>query len=311
MAAVVVVKAEAMPPAPQPAAPAMLPPRYTLSEEQERAYFFDGFLLIPGFFTATEVAAMQQAAAELEEDAAAGGCRFPGCEVKRMEVQEGGRRLPHRLENFASSCPALGAAVVPRLEALVGQLFCDDGRAAHLYKEKIVYKRRGGAGYAPHYDGPSVAQPGLARDFITAQVALDDQTPLNGCLQGVWPRHQCPEPEDALVPATVGGNPDLDGRAGAIADATADQLPWRDMPSLAGDVLLFNHFFPHRSQRNNSAATRRTAFYLLNPALQGDQHAAHRAHSRAARAQWQQRAVDDAADVQCALLAGVALSSSP
>ena len=69
------------------------------------------------------------------------------------------------------------------------------------YKEKIVFKRPGGNGYAPHYDGPSCALPGLATTFITVEIAVDDQTVENGCLRGVWPKHLCPDQDACMVPA--------------------------------------------------------------------------------------------------------------
>jgi 2-aminoethylphosphonate dioxygenase len=190
------------------------------------------------------------------------------------------------------------------LERLVGELFDGVGQPAKLYKEKIVYKRPGGNGYAPHYDGPSCALPGLASEFITVEIAIDDQTVENGCLRGVWPQSQCPGSAACLVPAVLDGNPDLDGRAGAIDAQTAASLPWQHMPSAAGSITLFNHWFPHCSDQNRSVATRRTAFLLFNSCREGDQHDAHAAHAAAAREAYRQVEADMAADVAMMLAAG-------
>lgn len=151
-----------------------------------------------------------------------------------------------------------------------------------------------------------VPGPALA-PIYHMQISIDDQTPLNGCIRGVWPRHQCPDQDDGLLPPTAGGDPDLDGRAGGIAADIAAALPWQDVPTTAGSLVLFNHWFPHCSERNDSDAIRRAAFFLFNPASQGDQHAAHLAHVQGARAAWRQQALDYEADAAAALRAGVAL----
>jgi hypothetical protein len=114
---------------------------------------------------------------------------------------------------------------------------------------------------------------GLATSFITAQVAIDDQTAENGCILGVIPKHLCPvELATTVISHKAGGDPDLDGRAGAIRPEVASSLPWQYLPCEAGSLFLFNHWFPHYSEGNKSAATRRTAYFLYNAASEGDLH---------------------------------------
>lgn len=107
--------------------------------------------------------------------------------------------------------------------------------------------------------------------------------------------------------AVLDGNPDLDGRAGAIDDATAATLPWQHMPSTAGSITIFNHWFPHCSEQNRSTETRRTAFLLFNSSREGDQHQAHAAQAAAAREAYRQAEHDIDADVAMMLNAGAGI----
>ncbi len=95
-----------------------------------RSYFFEGMLLLPGFYTPAEVTVLQAEAAALQLMAH----QLPAVVVKRSD----GGGLPLRIENFVPVSPYF-ESLIPRLAALVGQLFPDE-QPAHLYKEKINYK---------------------------------------------------------------------------------------------------------------------------------------------------------------------------
>jgi len=69
------------------------------------------------------------------------------------------------------------------------------------------------------------------------------------------------------------GDPDGGGRVGAIRPEVAAEMEWKVMESKAGSLLIFNHWFPHRSPPNYSTGMRRTAYLIYNPATQGDRHA--------------------------------------
>lgn len=118
----------------------------------------------------------------------------------------------------------------------------------------------------------------LAEEFITAQVAVDEQTPANGCLLGVFPRHLRPDElqrDASHIAADTTRDPDLDGRAGALRPELAESMPWQYIPAGAGSLLLFDHYFPHYSEGNKSSAVRRTAYLLYNSAEEGDFHEEH------------------------------------
>lgn len=226
-------------------------PGYKLSDEQLRQYFFDGCLLISDFLTAEETKQLQEWTDELESIARtmpyAQLLAITGVSkhLEAIEQADGTQKKEIcRIEHFVPFHEGW-RSLSSRIAALIGQLF-DDNLAAKLYKEKINFKRAGGMGYAPHYDGPSPAAMGLAQTFITAQVAVDDQTPENGCIMGVFPRYDYPDDlEGSLIPPKADGDPEADGRAGAIRPEIAAELPWQFLPCPAGSIFLFNHWFPH------------------------------------------------------------------
>jgi 2-aminoethylphosphonate dioxygenase len=258
-----------------------------LTEEQIRQYFFDGCLLLPDFFSPDELSEIQSWTDELEELAEGIPTKdlFAATGIFKSLETAGGQKRVCRVEHFV---PFHGGwtQLSKRIGAVVGQLFPDD-QPAFLYKEKINFKRPQGRGYAPHYDGPSPAHMGLAKEFITAQVAIDEQTPENGCLLGVIPKNLYPDDlEETLIPPKEGADPEADGRAGAIRGEVAQDLPWQFLPAPAGSLLLFNHWFPHYSEGNKSDKVRRTAYLLFNAASEGDHHEAHSQRVAKAREQF-------------------------
>lgn len=97
-----------------------------------------------------------------------------------------------------------------------------------VFKEKLNYKPPGGKGFAPHLDGPSLAQTGHGDEgtFVTVMVAIDEMTEENGCLEvceGQWTA----ENKVSTVQVDKDGNPDREGRPGEIPSEVADGLEVR------------------------------------------------------------------------------------
>lgn len=237
----------------------------SLSDEQVRQYAYDGYVLVDNVFNNEEIIMIQQFA-----DAIAAlppsNVTESGSYTQHFERRNGERALC-RVENFVPFHEGLGQLAAERIAPLVSQLF---GEEACLFKEKINFKGPLGGGYAPHYDGPSAAAVGLASTFVTAQLAIDEQTIENGCLFGVYPKHECSDTQ--MVAPEEGGDPDVTGRAGAIPADVAASMTWKPLPAPAGSVLLFNHWFAHRSPPNRSNGMRRTAYFIYNAASEGDHH---------------------------------------
>ena len=239
----------------------------SLTEEQLAAYARDGLVLLRGFLSPEEVRDLRRWANDL-----ASWCpptpaqQLSGAHYTfHYETLPSGRPALCRVENYTPFHGGLADLAHERLAPLAAQLLA--APAAALFKEKLNIKPPGGKGYGAHYDGPSAAALGLARTFVTAQVAVDAQTAENGALQVVRPRSAWP-PGRAMVPPSS-SDPDRGGRVGAIPEAVAEELPWEPIECQPGDVLLFDHWLPHRSGFNRSAAERRTLYMLFNPASEG------------------------------------------
>lgn len=185
------------------------------------------------------------------------------------------------------------------------------GRPMALFKEKLNLKPPGGSGFAPHLDGPSlrVALGGKGpQEYVTVMVAIDSMTDQNGCLQfvrGPWSE------ENALETVTPDsdGNPDSNGRAGAIPSHVADALAFEPHMCDGGSIVLFNAWTPHRSSANRSPFPRRAVFLTYNPLDEGDCHDAYYAHMDRLRTQFREKAgIERRLDAQTEL---AALSTIP
>ncbi|GKY97455.1 hypothetical protein MPSEU_000703900 [Mayamaea pseudoterrestris] len=207
--------------------------------------------------------------------------------IKNGELIE--RRTLTRFENFVNHHDdwiKLSRDYVPRLISAALQI------PFVLFKEKLNLKPPGGSGFAPHADGPSL-RVALGADgpqtFLTVMVAIDDMSIQNGCLRivkGKWNEScACPtvEPEE-------GGSPDAGGRAGAIRMNAADAMAFEDITVVAGSIVMFNSWVPHRSSANRSPFPRRAVFFTYNPAKEGDFHDHYYAKMTRLRDEWRFRA---------------------
>ena len=133
-----------------------------------------------------------------------------------------------------------------------------------VFKEKLNYKPPGGKGFAPHLDGPSLAQTGHGGEgaFVTVMVAIDEMTEANGCLEvceGRWTA----ENKVLTVQVDKDGDPDREGRPGEIPSAVADGLEWTKVVCKPSQVYMFSSLLPHRSGTNRTVLQRRAAFITL------------------------------------------------
>ena len=89
-------------------------------------------------------------------------------------------KVVQRVENFCPYHPQFDALVRGgRLLAAVEQLL--EGPAV-LFKEKVNFKKAGGAGFEPHQD-QQAGWSTYAPSFVTALVSIDRATVENGCLE--------------------------------------------------------------------------------------------------------------------------------
>ena len=179
------------------------------------------------------------------------------------DLNRPGERVLSRIENF---CP-FHAGFDELLRHGAVRRSVDDaiGEEATLFKEKVNFKLPGADGFKAHQD----AQAGwgdYAPYHVTVLVSLDPTTPENGCLE-IAP---CPNGQ-ALI-----GN-----LWSPLTDAQFDPRHYEALPTLAGDVVLFDSFVPHRSARNATDQPRRVLYVTYNRARDGDHRVQYYADKRA------------------------------
>ncbi len=148
------------------------------------------------------------------------------------------------------------------------------GRPVSIFKDKMNRKSAGGGAFAAHQDHAAYKEfP--ARWYVTAMIAIDEATEANGCLEFALNFDQVVRDHPAGVASWVGQDPllwaDEGGpRHGALRSDVEALFEWRPIPAQAGDVVIFDSFIPHRSQRNQSMQPRRALFLTYNIAASGD-----------------------------------------
>jgi hypothetical protein len=176
-----------------------------------------------------------------------------------------------RLENFVNTHPIWNELCHEYLAKCVSALM---GEEMVLFKEKLNLKPSHGTGFAPHLDTPSLRVPfGISgpQNFVTVMVAIDDMTIENGCLRVVKGRWS-EECHCEVMEGRMDGNPDAEGRAGAIPSKISDIQVYEDVPLKGGSIAVFNGWTPHRSASNTTNYPRRAIFLTYNPLLEGDFH---------------------------------------
>ena len=220
-----------------------------LSAEELDHFARTGWVARRGLFDASETAAIARWTDEL--------VALPETPGRHMVYYEDSltdpdTRVLQRIEDF---CPYHGGfdALVRhgRLSAAVEQLF---GEPTLLFKEKINFKKAGGAGFEPHQD-QQAGWSAYAPLFITALVGIDRAMTENGCLE-------------------MADTPRLTGMIGdewsPLTDEQMATFALIPVPTEPGDVLFFDSYAPHGSQPNLTDAQRRILYLTYNAASAGD-----------------------------------------
>lgn len=126
------------------------------------------------------------------------------------------------------------------------------GEPAVLFKEKVNYKKPGGAGFAPHQDATAYR---FADHHVSCMVPVDPATVESGSLE-VAAGHRL-----GHLPTDAGGR---------IEEATAAKLAWQPVELAPGDILWFDSYTPHRSGTNTTTRARRALYLTYNAAAYGD-----------------------------------------
>ena len=214
-------------------------------EQQVKEFQRDGYLVYRGLFDAGEIAEITRWADEVMS--------YPEQPGKYMmyfeESSLTGERILSRVEDIEPYHGQFSSVFnSEKLKGCCTRLF---GSKAVLYKDKINFKLRGGAGFKAHQD----VQAGwdtYAGLHITALVSIDAGTLENGCMEMAAGQHKrgligkrwMPLEEDAL-----------------------DYIP---IPTEPGDTIFFDSFAPHRSKPNVIDSSRRVLYVTYNKLSEGD-----------------------------------------
>jgi hypothetical protein len=215
-----------------------------------------GFLVIRGFFEATELSELLRWTDEI-----AAAPELPGRHMVYYEdsLLEPGRRIVQRIENMCPFHPGFDSLLRHgRLIAWAGALL---GAEAVLFKDKINLKLPGGGGFELHQD-QQAGWSAYAPLFLTAMVSIDASQPESGCLEIAAGRHK-----EGLL-----------GEEWRPLDAQG--LALAAVPTNPGDVVFFDSFVPHESAPNRTAAPRRILYVTYSRADAGDHRTRYFADKR-------------------------------
>ncbi|WP_349358155.1 phytanoyl-CoA dioxygenase family protein [Stappia sp.] len=228
-----------------------------MRDDEARRYADDGFVLVSGAFDRAALATIEAEVARLEALPERSGQHWVYGETI---ADPDPRRIVARMENLAAHSPvfdALNAALLDYAEVALGE-------PAVLFKEKLNFKRPGGAGFTPHQD----QQAGwwtYASRFVSIMVSIDAATVENGCVEFAAGHHRR----------------GMFREWEPLSDADMADMTFVPVETEPGDVVLIDSFCPHRSQTNRASTQRRLYFATYNPAREGDHLARYYADKHA------------------------------
>ena len=213
-----------------------------LSEAQRAAFENDGFVVLKGVFSQTEVQMWREECARLQ-------AHTPVSEASdRVQWRDhrNGKPVADRFDPVIDISPPF--ETLAHDERIVSAVKSALGEPVQLFKDKLITKRPGTDGYGLHQDYPYWTCAGLPPEaLLSVQVSIDPADAANGALEVFPGRHHRElegppnEPRD-VDPSAV--DPDR----GQVIEAQA------------GDLLLFHSLVPHRSSANTSERNRRTLY---------------------------------------------------
>ncbi|MFQ6016814.1 MAG: phytanoyl-CoA dioxygenase family protein [Kiloniellaceae bacterium] len=230
-----------------------------LTEARIESFRRDGFVVVPGFFEAAEMARMT---AWVDEVAA-----WPEAPGRHMVYYEDslaapGKRVVQRIEDLTPYHAGFRDLFTRgRMIGAVSELL---GEAAVLFKDKFNLKLPGGDGFKAHQD-VQAGWSAYARYHITALVSIDAASVENGCLEIAAGWHDRGLIGEEWRPL------------GAEEVAAMDFIA---CPTAPGDAMFFDSYAPHRSGPNLTDAPRRVLYVTYNRAAEGDHRAQYFADKR-------------------------------
>lgn len=222
-----------------------------VSADDVARYHQDGYLVVRGVFDQAEIAAL---AAECETlltrseliDTQNIRCRW----TKHTETAECMFDCFDPVIDIGPVCRYF--AYDQRLLKVLRAIYSDE---AHLFKDKLIFKRPGAKGYDLHQD--FIGWASFPESFITVIVAIDPTTAENGATEVYTGYHQ----QGYLSPR--------DGEYHQLAPDVVDESRKVTLELAPGDIALFGGFTPHRSSPNASNQWRKQLYLSYNAGSDG------------------------------------------
>lgn len=179
-----------------------------------------------------------------------------------------------RFEYLAGTDAVIRERIVPKLRSIIRE---STGFEVTLFKDKCNAKNPGGGAFDPHQD--VIAYDTFRPRFhITVAVFLDAATSLNGCLN--FPVDYL---RDLAAHRTqqnhtpVGLRPVLESYEGGsnhgnIRRELSEKIRWKEVLASPGDVIVFDSYVPHYSEKNRSTDSRRAMFFTFNVVEDGEHY---------------------------------------
>ena len=223
-------------------------------------YQREGYLIIPGVLPADRLPPLLAEADRLTNLCGQQPQRYAAriqWEVTYLAEDErtGMQNVIRKLEPIIDLSPIFAELAFD--ERLVGPAAAIFGEPVELFEDKLNLKLPGGSRYLWHQDW-SCCWRAHTDALITCFVYLEDADLTNGCLQ--------------VIPASHLGKPLLPFNAGNRLEVAPEYVDKsRIVPVLlkAGDMIVFDPYLLHFSDRNGSKVPRRTIIYTYNPARLG------------------------------------------
>ena len=232
----------------------------TVTAAQVRQYWERGWLVLPGVFSAEEVAGWD---AECQRLLASDLVHEDNLRTGFRAVD--GKPMIERIDPVIDVSSVFASAVSdPRVLGPLAAIF---GDAAVLFKDKLIFKLPGMSGYTMHQD-QAWWQMCAADDILSVSIAIDGASADNGCLE-LFPGYH----RSLLTPAGELRNLSDDEVAKHIDVTTGEKIATRP-----GDVVIFHSQTPHRSGANTARHSRRSLYLTYTAARTGNLYAAHRDH---------------------------------
>jgi ectoine hydroxylase-related dioxygenase (phytanoyl-CoA dioxygenase family) len=228
-----------------------------LSETVASEYHERGFVVVREFFAHETMDSLDRAARELWSDPR--GLISPhNLRCRYQAHHASGEKLFECFDPVIDLSPHIASvATESRLLAVLAAIY---GEPAHLFKDKLIFKPPGAAGYPLHQD--YIAWSSFPRSFLTVLVPLDEANEENGCTMVYEGRHR----QGLLTPADGKFHP-----TPRELVAASRRVPLLLEP---GDIAIFHGFTPHESQPNRTSSPRRQLYLSYNAHSEGGQQRA-------------------------------------